>query len=139
MSASPERCFELCSDFANAPARIPAIVRVEVLTPGPVGLGTKFKETRLMMKRETTETFEVTAFEPSKRFEMRAFSCGVDFGCEFHFEPIPEGTNVTVTMTSAPKSFFAKLMSPLGFLMMGTMKKCIDDDLACIKAAAEAT
>ena len=56
--------FAFVSDFANAPKRIKSILRVNVLTPGPVGVGTRFTETRVMFGREATETrtCEATTF-----------------------------------------------------------------------------
>src|SRR5688572_3894697 len=45
-SASPDRVWALASDFANAPGRIKAITKVELLTPGPAGAGTRFREWR---------------------------------------------------------------------------------------------
>ena len=44
--------FDRATDFAGAPARIQAIRKVEMLTPGPVRVGTQFKETRVVFKRE---------------------------------------------------------------------------------------
>lgn len=137
INATPQAVFAACTDFANAPERIKGIVRVEMLTEGPVALGTKFKETRVMFKREATETMEVTAFEPPHRFQISAGSCGAEFHSEFKITPEGNGSRVDVTMITKPISFFAKLMSPLGFLMAGTMKKCLQDDLEGIKKHLE--
>jgi carbon monoxide dehydrogenase subunit G len=137
INATPQAVFAACTDFANAPERVKGIVRVEMLTDGPVGLGTKFKETRIMFKREATETMEVTAYEPPHRVQLSANSCGAEFHSEFKITPEGNGSRVDVTMTTKPISFFAKLMSPLGFLMAGTMKKCLQDDLEDIKAYVE--
>jgi hypothetical protein len=40
-------------------------------------------------------------------------------------------------MHSRPITFLAKLMSPLGKLMMGSMKKCIAKDMDDLRAAVE--
>lgn len=55
--------FALFIDIDQMAGRIKAITKSERITTGPIGLGTKFKETRVVFKREATETFEFTAFE----------------------------------------------------------------------------
>jgi carbon monoxide dehydrogenase subunit G len=130
--------FEAFTDFANAPKRIPDILRVEVLTPGPVGVGTAFKETRKMFGKECTETMTVSAFEPGKLVELSAGNCGAVFTTRFTFEADGGKTRVDVAFRSRAVSLFAKLFTPLAFLMMGTMKKCVTGDVAKLGAAVEA-
>jgi hypothetical protein len=121
--------FAAFADVASAPDRIPAIKKVELLTPGPVGLGTKFKETRVVFKREATETFEFTAFEPDRRQELVALSCGAEYRTAFAFAVHGAGTRVDVTFNLRAVSLYAKLFSPLSWLMMGMIKKCVAQDL----------
>jgi carbon monoxide dehydrogenase subunit G len=121
--------FAMFTDLERLPGRVKGITRVEKLTPGPVGLGTKYKETRVVFKREATETFEFTAFEPGKRYEMVANSCGAEYRCDFRFAPDVAGTRVDVTFQSRAVSLWAKLFSPLARLLMGTMRRLIEDDL----------
>lgn len=45
---------------------MPGIQRIEVLTPGPFAVGTRWRETRKMFGKEASETFTVTAIEPGK-------------------------------------------------------------------------
>lgn len=139
INAPIERVFALCSDFANAPASIPGITRVEMLTPGPVGVGTKFKETRKFGGSEATEQMEVTSFSPPTGYTLACDSHGTDYVSTFRFEPAGAGTRVSLDFSATPRTLGAKLLSPLGWLMMGMVKKCIDDDLKALKAAAEKT
>jgi hypothetical protein len=127
--------FALFTDLEGYPGRVKGITRVEKLTPGPVGVGTKYKETRVVFKREATETFEFTAFEPNKRLEMVANSCGAVYRCETRFSPEGAGTRVDITFDARPVSFFAKLLSPLARLMMGTMRRCVEEDLNDLERA----
>jgi len=129
--------FAAASDFANAPTRIKDIVRVEMLTPGPVGVGTKFKETRVMFKKEATETMEVTAFEPNAAYELSARSCGAEFKTRFAFAPVGDATRIDVTVTTRAVSLFAKLFTPLGFLMKGMLRKCMVRDLEQLRDSIE--
>jgi hypothetical protein len=127
--------FALFTDFDQLPSRVNGITRVERLTAGPAGVGTKFKETRIVFKKEATETFEVTVFEPPARFEMVAQSCGAEYRADHRFTPDGAGTRVDVTMTTRAVSLYAKLFSPLAFLMVRMMKKCLIADLDQMEAA----
>lgn len=137
VNAPPEAVFAAFSDFENCPKHISGIQRVEMLTPGPVRVGTKFKETRMMFKREATETMEVTAFDPPHRYALGCNSCGCIFESVIRFEPEAGGTRVDVDFNTRSMTLMAKLMSPLGWLMMGSMKKCIAKDFDEMKTSAE--
>ena len=109
-----------------------------MLTDGPVGPGTKFRETRVMFKREATEEMEVTRYEPGKGYTLECESCGAWFASEFEFSPEGSGTRVDLEMRSRPLTFMAKLMSPIGALMSGTMKKCVEQDIEDVRKVVEA-
>ncbi len=130
--------FAAFTDFANAPTRVADIIRVEVLTAGPVGVGTSFKETRKMFGKECTETMTVTAFEPDRLVELSAGSCGAVFTTRFTFEPDGGKTRVRVAFRSKAVSLVAKLLTPLAFLTVGMIKKCVAGDVAKLGAAVEA-
>jgi hypothetical protein len=136
-AAPAERLFALASDFAGAPGRVSGILRVEMVTPGAVGKGTRFRETRKMFGKEATEEMEVVAFEPGRSYTLRAISCGAEFESELRCLPDGAGSRVEIEMRSRPLTFFAKLMSPLGGLFAGSMVKCVEQDLADIARAAE--
>ena len=50
-----DRVFEVFSDIPRSHEMVDQIVRIEMLTDGPVGVGTRWRETRMMFKREATE------------------------------------------------------------------------------------
>jgi len=139
IDAPPDRVFQLASDFARVPEHIPEIKRVEMLTDGPVGIGTRFKETRVMFGKEATETMEVTEFTPPRLYALRAESCGARYESTLRFEPDSGGTLTTLDLTVTPVSFFARLMQPLGWMMKGMMVKCFAKDLEGLAKAAEAS
>jgi carbon monoxide dehydrogenase subunit G len=138
IAAPADRVFKLLSDFAHAPDHVSGINKVEMLTPGPVRVGTKFKETRMMFGKEATETMEVTTFDPPRSYTIQALSCGVEFRSTFRCTPEGTGTKVRLEVETTPKSLFAKILSPIMKLMMGgMMKKCVMKDLADVKIFAE--
>lgn len=136
-NAPVDKVFAACTDFANMPERIGGIERVEMLSEGPVGVGTRFRETRIMFKREATEEMQVSAFERDRSYTLACDSCGCAYEFTHSFKPDADATVVEMELNTRPISFFAKLMSPFGKLMMGSMKKCISKDMDDLRASVE--
>ena len=76
IAAPALQVFDLFADFRHVPGRIKAIKRMEVLTDGPIGVGTRLRETREMFGREVAETLEITAFERPHGYTLCCESCG---------------------------------------------------------------
>ena len=129
MAASPQRVFQYAADFPNAAATISGITKVEMLTEGDIGVGTRFRETRLMFGREAVEEMEVTAFSPGSSYTVEADSCGSHFRTEMTMEPDGEGTMITMETHVTATTLMAKLMAPMAALMAGTMQQCLKGDL----------
>jgi carbon monoxide dehydrogenase subunit G len=137
VNAPVEKTFQLFSDFPNAAARIDGITNVEMLTDGPVGVGTRFKETRVMFGREATEEMEVTQFEPNRLYTVAANSCGARMESTFKFQPVGNQTRVEMNLETKAQSVFAKLFSPLAFLLVGSIKKAMQSDIDQIAKLCE--
>jgi carbon monoxide dehydrogenase subunit G len=136
--ADKKRVFEAMSNFEIAASVVSGIQKTEMLTPGPVGVGTRFKETRIMMKREATETMEVTVFKPFDTYTLEAESCGCHYTSVMTLRDLGGGnTEVTMSFRGVAKTFMAKLMMPLGYLMQGMLKKLLLKDISDIKAHLE--
>lgn len=136
-NAPVDRVFSLFSDVGNAPAHVKGIKRVEVLTPGPVQTGTRFRETRVFMNKEATEEMEFTAFEPGRSYSIGCESHGARYLSVFRFEPEGNTTVVKLDFSVQPVTLMAKLMTPLSAMMIGAVKKCVLGDMKSLKAAAE--
>ncbi|MEM1354391.1 MAG: SRPBCC family protein [Planctomycetota bacterium] len=130
--------FDAWTDFANAPAMIGGIEKVEMLTDGDVGVGTRFAETRRMFGKEATETFELTGFEPGRSYTLVCDSCGSRYVCTLCLSSNEGGTLVKLTIDTKAVTVFAKLMSPLGVLMAGSMQKVMRQDMVDAAAFCEA-
>lgn len=138
VAASPHVTFAIFTDLEHAADRVSGIKKLEVLTPGPVGVGVKFRETRIMFGKEATEQMEITAFEPDRGYSVGSETCGCRFTFDFRFEPEGNGTRVTSAFRSEPMTLMAKIMGALtGWMMKGMMKKCLHQDMSDLKAAAE--
>lgn len=55
VSAPVERVFEVYTEIHKAAERLPDIIALEVLSEGPFGEGTRWRETRVIMKKKATE------------------------------------------------------------------------------------
>lgn len=131
------RVFEVYSDIDNCAGRIPAILKIEPLTDLPFGVGYRWRETRVMFKKEATEEMEVVAFEPNRRYLVEAFNCGCRYETEFNFREEEGGTTVERSFSATPLTFMAKVMSPVGFLFKGMIRKCFKDDMDALAGVIE--
>ena len=137
IAAPVDEVFAIASDFPHAAEFVSGITKVEMLTDGPVGVGTRFRETRVMYGREATEEMEVTGFEPPNSVTLGCESHGCRYRSVFTFEPTKGGTDVRLEFEATPLTAFAKVMS---FLMKPAIKgvaKAVEQDLRDIKSAAE--
>jgi hypothetical protein len=132
-SAPPDRMWAMASDFANASGRIKAITKVEMVTPGPVGVGTHFREWR---GRQMVD-MEIAAWSPPRSYTLRGYAVGTEFVSEIRCVPDGSGTRLEMEIHVRPQTFGAKLLSPLLALMTKAMVKSCSKDLADIAAAAE--
>ena len=139
VNAAPDVVFRAGTDFANMADRMVGITKVEMLTTGDVGVGTKFKETRTVMGKDATEEMEVTAFDPPRSYTLEADSCGSRYVSTFVLTPKDGGTKVALNISSKAQSCFALAFAPLGFFMKGTMRKMIQKDLDDLKRNVEAS
>ena len=133
--APPAEVFAFFTDLDRLPARVKDITKIERLTDGPVGVGTRYKESRIVFKKEDTVEFEVTAYEPPVRFETLAHSCGAEFRSDHRFTPDGAGTRVDLVVTTRAESWFAWLFTPVAYLMMPMFKKSLVGDLNGMEAA----
>lgn len=136
-NAPPEQVFAVASDFHNAEKNITAITKCEVVTDGPIGVGSKFRETRVMFGREHTEEMEITTFDPPNIYAVDAESCGCRYHTEFRFTRNGSGTDLEMRFEAEPLTFFAKVMS---VLMRPMLKKITNEcakDLNDIKKIVE--
>ena len=139
VAAPLEEVFEVYTQLDKAVERIPDIVSLEMLTDGPFGVGTRWRETRVMFKKEATEEMWVTGFDPPRSYTVEAESNGMKYSTLFKFDADGNGTKVTWDFSGTPQSFGSKLMSPIfGVLFGGVMKKCMRRDLEALRDVCEA-
>jgi uncharacterized protein YndB with AHSA1/START domain len=93
---SPEAVFEFVADPRNAPRWAVGIVSVEMLTPEPIGAGSRFQEHgRLPEGRKIEAVEEIVDYEPSRRMSSRLLNRRRPHLATYTFEPVDSGTQLT--------------------------------------------
>jgi hypothetical protein len=137
IDATPEEVFAIATNFGECAEWLSEVTETRMLTPDPVGVGTKFSETRRTDGRESTEEMTVAVFEAPRTCTLHCEAHGAIFSTVMMFEPDREGTIVSMDTQVRPTSALAKLMSPMMAIGARKMRKCLVQDLHDLKAAAE--
>ena len=136
IAAPAERVFAAVADVEHFSRAVEGIERVEFVSEIRAGVGTRFRETRLMRGREATVELEITEFVPSERVRFLSEAGGVRWDSVFTVAAAPngEGTHLALVMEATPLTFPARLMVPL---MKGMVRKAIASDMDAVKAYCE--
>ncbi|MGJ7439527.1 SRPBCC family protein [Aquipuribacter sp. MA13-6] len=137
-AAPAARVWAVATDLANAPDVITDIDAVEVLTPGPFGVGTRWRETRTMFGRSASEEMAVTAVDPGRSYTAEADSRRTHYVSTFTFVPVAGGTDVTMTFAGEPSGTLARALTRVTApLTRRAVERTLRADLDDIAAAAE--
>ncbi len=139
IDAPVETVWAVATDLAAMPETMSAITDVEVLAGGDAfGVGTRWRETRLMMRWEDTEEMTVTQADPPRGYTVEADNQGVHYVTAFAFRMLPSGrTEATLTFSgqpTGPQNVLARLKSRLGIRVV---RKSLEKDLHDLATAAE--
>ncbi|MFH5832868.1 SRPBCC family protein [Halalkalibaculum sp. DA3122] len=134
IDAPAELVFKTIADIRNFSEAVPDIVEVEFLSKSTYGVGTRFRETRVMYGREATEELEVTELVENSRIRIVAESHGVRWDSLFTVEETGEETTLTLVMDIQPQKFMARIMTPL---MKGSIRKALVKDMEAVKKYCE--
>jgi len=134
IEAPVSRVFSIISDSRRYADAVPHVVKIEFLSDQQIGVGTRFRETRLMGKREAVAEFEVTEYIENDRLRILSDAGGTIWDSVFTFEGNDSLTQLTLTMDARPYKVLAKLMVPL---IRGVVTKGVAADLECVRAYCE--
>ena len=137
IQAPIDRVFDVFSDITRIEERISGITKVDILSETKSGVGTRWRETRVMFGQEATEEMEISAFTLNRSYEVVAASRGAEYHSIYNFTEENGGTRVEMVFSGKALSFMAKLMSPLAALMSGATRKALEADMDELKAVCE--
>jgi uncharacterized protein YndB with AHSA1/START domain len=133
IARSPREVFDFITASDNAPRVVPSVKSMVKLTEGPAGVGTRYRETRLMHGKEAHAELEVVDYEPGQKYAMRNQTEGIETVYRYTFHPEAGGTRVDL-VCELKASGFKKLMLPL---VASILKKEDGDHLQRLKKALE--
>jgi uncharacterized protein YndB with AHSA1/START domain len=122
IAAPVEQVFDTVADSRNEPSFNPAMTSVELLTPPPIGRGTRF---RARMGRAGTQMLvELTEFDRPHRLGSRTASSMMETSGTLTFAPEGRGTVMSWDWQVRPKGWM-RLLGPLFGPLGGRMERRI--------------
>lgn len=122
IAAPVERVFDVVADTRNEPAFNPAMTGVELLTPLPVGLGTRFRAR--MGRAGKPMLVELTEFDRPYRLGSCTTSSMMDTSGTLTFTASGQGTVMAWDWQVHPKGW-TRMLGPLVGLLGGRMERRI--------------
>lgn len=89
-----ETVFDAVADERIEPRYNPQVRNVELLTPGPVGIGTRFRAEAVTAARPAPLTIECTGYDRPHRFDSTTRMTGMDIDYTLTFETVEAGTRM---------------------------------------------
>lgn len=129
-----EEVFAVMTDVTNTPKWAAAAEREWWVTPPPHGVGSVRRAVGTAYGRRFENDLTVTEYDPPRRGAMAGEPGGMPFHAGIDFEPVAEGTRVTVTATIELRGPF-RFAGPMVSSMYNQMWKT---DLATFKRLMEA-
>ena len=107
-----EEVFDFVADERNEPRYNPHMRRAELISTGPIGLGTRFRAEMSRMGRATEMITEFTGYERPHRLASSTHLSAMEIEGSLIFDPVPEGTRMGWSWKLEPRGVL-RLMSPL--------------------------
>ena len=109
----PARAFAVLDDVAQTPKWLARCTGIEKVTPGPNAVGTKLRYAYRDGGRTGVMDGEITARAPNERLTCKYRDAMMDVTVDFRVTKTAEGARLVHAIDIAPRTFFAKLLSPL--------------------------
>ena len=110
-----------------------AVVSLEQVTPGAVGVGAKFKSVGEMMGRRIEGEMEITAYEPESKCGFQINAGPMQVNITLSFKTVGTGTKINLNAQGNPGGLF-KLAEGV---LAGRVKSMMEENLARLKTVLE--
>ena len=137
IAAPVERVFQLFTDVEHGAAHVSGIKKIEMLTPGHVGLGARWRETREVLGASDSADMEMTSFERNRTYTITHHKAGVRIDTMFWFEPSGDETKVSIEFELDTAGLPPGLLTPLNWAIAGKVRDVLGQDLADLKSSLE--
>lgn len=128
-----DRVFSFMADLENAPKWQSGVTESNVISSGPIGVGTQFNETIKVMGRSLNALCVVIEFDPGKKISFRSDSPAIQFEGHYAFEPVAGGTKLSFDGWTRLGGLL-RLLEPL---FGGEVRKELDAELKRVKMLME--
>ncbi len=134
VEAPIDRVFRTVAHIEEFQRAVPHIVRVDFLSDVKTGVGTRFRETRLMKGKEAETELETTEYVENDRVRMVADSHGTVWDTVFSVTESGGVTHLTLSMDARPHELLSRLTVPL---IKGMVRKAVEGDMDLVKEYCE--
>ena len=126
--------FQTVADIKNYSKAVPDIVKVEFIGDQQSGLGTRFRETRLMKGKEASTELEVTEFEENRKIRLVTDSNGCIWDSVFETEEKDGAVELSLPMDAKPYRLLQRIVTPLINKMIAG---AVESDMDAVKVYCE--
>ena len=107
------------------------VVRIEMLSDTTSGVGTRFRETRKMGKREATTDLEITECVENEHVRFVSDAGGAIWDTIYTVSTVDDQTRMKVVMDARPYKLMARIMIPF---IKGMVGKFMAKDMDAVTA-----
>lgn len=130
-----EEVFDFVADECNEPRFNPQMTQAEKISPGPIGVGTRF---RAVMTGAGEMTIEFTGYDRPRRLASTTHLSSMVIKGVLFFEPVAEGTSMKWVWDMELRGFY-KLLAPVVRRMGDRQERAIWTGLKNVLEARERT
>jgi uncharacterized protein YndB with AHSA1/START domain len=132
IARSPAEVFAFLAQFENIPRWNYAITETRKLSTGPVGVGSRYVQSRTVPTRGE-ESFEVTEYSPDRTLSIEGTIGPFGARLTYVLEPVGTATLLTNSVDLEPSGLF-RLAAPLA---VPRVKTAVADNLGVLKRLLE--
>jgi uncharacterized protein YndB with AHSA1/START domain len=134
IAAPLDRVFQTVSNIERYAEAIPHIESFKFLSAKRTGIGTRFRETRVVKGKEHVTQLEITEFVPNEHVRLIADSHGTVWDSTFRVSRSSGATQLELTMEARAHKLFPWLLNPL---MAPFYRRALNADMNALKAYCE--
>jgi carbon monoxide dehydrogenase subunit G len=133
IAATPDVVFDFMTNPDNAAKIMQNVTKMETLTPGPLGVGARYRETRRIQGKEQQTELTVVAYDPPHRYAVASEQSGIRVTYNYQLASHGQGTRIDLT-ADVTAGGLKKLVAPI---VMAMLKKEDGGHLEQLKKAVE--
>ena len=138
-----DKVFDFVADARNEPRYNPRMLRAEKLSPGSVGLGTRFRDEVRSLRRRAEIRIEVVGYDRPRRLALSIDMASMHIRGTLAFQPVADGTRMRWSWELAPCGVL-KLLTPLiarlgrrqEQAIWASLKRCLEAEPTVTSAGA---